>query len=1474
MGIPKFFRYVSERWPNISQLIDGTQISQFDNLYLDMNSILHTATHGNEDDIKKRLSEEEVFARIFVYIDHLFHTIKPQQTLYMAIDGVAPRAKMNQQRARRFRSAMDAETSLNRARERGDEIPEGEPFDSNSITPGTEFMHKLTTNLKYFIHEKVSSDSLWQNKNIILSGHEVPGEGEHKIMQYIRTLRAQQDYNPNTRHCIYGLDADLIMLGLSIHDTHVALLREEILYGRAQKPKALEQQNFYLLHLAIMREYLELEFQEISDELEFKFDFERLLDDFILVMFVIGNDFLPNLPDLHLNKGAFPVLLQTFKETLKHLDGYINENGTINFARFSVWLDYLSKFELMNFERDDIDVDWFNSQLENISLEGERKRKRIGKKLLLKQQKKIVGAVKPWLMKKFSETLSPDVTEEEITMTPWLEKDLAEKNIDFLKEFALELGLIVVHSDSNDTYTFKIDLDSYSMNQSAEEHQTRVAELRRSIKKFEQAIIINDEEELEEAQEKYNERFIRWKDSYYKEKVGFSIHDEDKLKEMANNYIEGLQWVLYYYYQGCPSWSWYYRYHYAPRISDIRKGLDVNISFSLDQPFKPFQQLMAVLPARSKELLPPVYRPLMYDDKSPILDLYPAEVELDKNGKTADWEAVVKLKFVDQDRLLAAMAPLDDLLTPEEKKRNIVGTDLIFVFNPQVDNVYKSPLKGVFTDIANNHCVEREYVHPSMEGRSILYGLPEGAKLGTSALAGFPTLKSIPFNAQLAYNECTIFNQPSRHHSMLLTIKDVYQSSNLSVNDVAERYLGEIVYSNWPYIRESKMVSIIDNNYVYIASEKCKKSGGTSVVRKPATPEEKKAFSSMVKNIIHGYSKKKGIVLPEVRAIARVLPVTGLIRQPDGSYQKCFSKVEELYPLQLIVEDVENKDERYMERPPLPIDEEFPTGSRVIFLGDYAYGGEATVDGYTSATRLKLTVNKQSTKAEPNIGKRRAEMDRKAVHYWPSFVVAKRLGLHPLFLSRITSRFLIEVDNRSVNVGLMVKFPARDEKVLGYARKNRESWEYSNLTLQLVDQYRKNFPDFFNALMNVDKKIPKLKDLLSRRNAEEASAMLASITAFIKDARQSFVIVPLESDSLTKASIQAVEKEIMRIADLPDQSEKRQLAKVPREAILDPRQSFALLRTQRFDLGDRVIYVQDSGKVPLFSKGTVVGYTTIGSRISIQVLFDQELAAGTTFGERLQTNRGIGVDSSCLLNISKRQFIYHSKASKQYTDKAAKKKQTNVRQPPKITPEQRRKRVEETKKQQAHEMLNRIRNENSSVPDNSNQLSGTNFANGIKGPSIIMNTQVPLNTVGKSVANNVYNAVVSQLANPAMDQNIPFGLQSAHMMANHMPHSGIVPLPPNGMVPMHQPVVFGFPPHGGAPPNMPVSRDFSRPSMVPQAFHVNAIGNITNPPVDEASTAAMKNLIHPQRQDKKEAGRSQYSGRGRKGPYRGNHAKK
>ena len=93
-------------------------------------------SHPNDVDAHYRISEEQIFTAIFSYVDMLFGKIKPKKLFFMAVDGVAPRAKMNQQRSRRFRTAKEAQEAKEKAERNGEKLPDEKAFDSNCITPG------------------------------------------------------------------------------------------------------------------------------------------------------------------------------------------------------------------------------------------------------------------------------------------------------------------------------------------------------------------------------------------------------------------------------------------------------------------------------------------------------------------------------------------------------------------------------------------------------------------------------------------------------------------------------------------------------------------------------------------------------------------------------------------------------------------------------------------------------------------------------------------------------------------------------------------------------------------------------------------------------------------------------------------------------------------------------------------------------------------------------------------------------------------------------------------------------------------------------------------------------------------------------------------------------------------------------------------------------------------------------------------
>ena len=156
LGIPKMFRWLTDQYPTINKSLStglGPQSSprQVDNFYLDMNGIIHPCTHNNEKSSVVILDETAMFKKIFSYVDLLFKIVRPTSVMYLAVDGVAPRAKMNQQRGRRFRSGQEAEEVLENIIARGELVPEGDKFDSNCITPGTDFMLKLSLAMNRWI---------------------------------------------------------------------------------------------------------------------------------------------------------------------------------------------------------------------------------------------------------------------------------------------------------------------------------------------------------------------------------------------------------------------------------------------------------------------------------------------------------------------------------------------------------------------------------------------------------------------------------------------------------------------------------------------------------------------------------------------------------------------------------------------------------------------------------------------------------------------------------------------------------------------------------------------------------------------------------------------------------------------------------------------------------------------------------------------------------------------------------------------------------------------------------------------------------------------------------------------------------------------------------------------------------------------------------------------------------------------------
>ena len=808
----------------------------------------------------------------------------------MAVDGVAPRAKMNQQRSRRFRTAKERQESLNKAEMQGADIKDS--FDSNCITPGTLFMAKLSNQLKYFVNDKITNDAQWRNVNVILSGHEVPGEGEHKIQEFIRLNKTQDDYNPNTRHCLYGLDADLIMLGLLSHEPHFCLLREEVTFGKKpEKKQSLEHQKFYLLHLSLFREYLDLEFDDMKSTLNFKYDLERIIDDFILLAIFVGNDFLPNLPGLHINDGAFELLFLSYKKILQDSDGYINELGKINLKRLQLVINHLHDFERTSYKEKFKDDELANSQIQNIS----------PFKLLENQ------TVMTTKQAKLHKTLTQSIKLGELTnKSPLiLNLPLCESEREYLHSISDKLNLNIEYDHFSEIGQPKvyITLNSAKPSKGGQSFASRInsvlgdeelededeeldvsnkedngvtndnkhydEDFIKALYSFEPKEIIEDPEDIYEVNEntldeRFENNFNEWKSDYYSTKLHFNRQQQpDEVKKIVHKYIEGIQWVIKYYYEGCASWGWFYNYHYAPKISDIVDIDSFEFSFEKGTPFRPFEQLMGVLPSASKELVPSVYRELMTDEKSPIINFYPVEFETDMNEKKQSWEAVVLIPFIEENLLLKTLKTVENSLTPEEKLRNSFGKATKFYFDETKEEFFKSFDKH-FPDITKNKCVMEDYDLPSIGPQDFRQGLVPKAQSGINSLAGFPTLYHVQFDSLIQKHGVKVFNQPSKRDSIVLVVSNLFE--NHQTKDIAKRLIGKRAFINWPFLQEVLVVGISDQN------SKFEKNLSTNIIEQIQSDPN---FDDIGDKIEKEYSEKCAVRIGSVDVLIHGLPLKG-----------------------------------------------------------------------------------------------------------------------------------------------------------------------------------------------------------------------------------------------------------------------------------------------------------------------------------------------------------------------------------------------------------------------------------------------------------------------------------------------------------------------------------------------------------------------------------------------------------------------
>jgi len=670
MGVPAFYKWIQKTFQvvfdipiapddNIKKITEGlTELDGgepiIDHLYVDCNGILHRCASIKGYNIDMMLDN------IAAYLEFLVGTIKPKQTLFLAIDGVAPRAKINQQRARRYRTACRRDLLRDEVvrlkKEWGQaNLPTDDTglstFDRNVITPGTAFMRKVGDFFHAFAQKKLhSGDPLWDQLKIIVSDCFEPGEGEHKIMHYLRTQAPLDGC-----HAVFGLDADLIFLCLLQKQRLMRVIRDQtdFDFDHFGDKKASERRLIQMVDIESLKRLLAIklcgeEVEELSSKRE-----ANLIRDFCFLVMILGNDFIPHTPSLTVGNGGVNIIMKMYKNKYLIENGgeTITEDGVLRMHRLQNFIKLLAKSE--------------NRRLCQLSGKfGRGGNSRRDKNLTIEEK---VDMCRNCLEYYFSGKNLP---------TDGFMIGLLNHNDGWvpivsllrfprLKKMGCDLEIFLAAAKKSKQVVLNRKKTKIK---AAEDHKllcpekkfaSEVAFARRRLERIDR----------KDARDKLKLGRKAWRSRWYKQ-LKESSEIDCSVSDVCNAFFKSMIWVLEYYTRGLIAWDYYYPYHYAPTLADLaahRMNPDLITNFNTEsKPLSPQTQLISILPPKSVRHLPACYRQFLQKG-SALKRYYPDDFEC--NNALCFWEhqGVALLPFLNIDLVMNKIERVQHLKTEEEK---------------------------------------------------------------------------------------------------------------------------------------------------------------------------------------------------------------------------------------------------------------------------------------------------------------------------------------------------------------------------------------------------------------------------------------------------------------------------------------------------------------------------------------------------------------------------------------------------------------------------------------------------------------------------------------------------------------------------------------------------------------------------------------------------------------------------------------
>ena len=583
MGVPKFFKWILDIDENdvlINTIINEGNIS----LYIDANCLFHPICFETLEKYNKithvDILEKKMFKNIIKYIDFLI-TFTKATFVYISVDGVCPFAKINQQRKRRYMSICDKK-NMDKINNKYNK-PINSIWSNTCISPGTEFMEKLHIEIINYINNK--------KIKILYSSYHQPGEGEHKILQYIK----QNDKDEIS--IIYGLDADLIFLAMVSEKNKIYLLRErnQIKQNKENNSKP-QNQNLPIINNSKQNLLIEEKIEKI-EKIEIKESENNFLYVNIDILKIKINTIMNNFINNNYKQYKTKINDENIKTDIKNLENFIND---FVFICFLLGNDFMPHLPSLNISTDGlytllkIYANIFNNYKEFIILKNDDQ-VFINNKFLVQIFKKLSEIEKKYF---------------EITLPTYLNR-LSRKKCISTDDYLIEIF----------NYNNVSDKEANIL-----KNDTNIIKFNNQYKyKYYEKYFKQKNNELIEITTKSYLKILKWTSIYY-------------FRRCDN-------WLEQYEFNHCPMVSDIYKYITKNNININ----DIQIMESII--LEPFQQLLSILPPQQANLLPKEFNWLMTQE-SDIIDLFPIEISLDTMNKEYRYLCVPNLPIVDPERIL------------------------------------------------------------------------------------------------------------------------------------------------------------------------------------------------------------------------------------------------------------------------------------------------------------------------------------------------------------------------------------------------------------------------------------------------------------------------------------------------------------------------------------------------------------------------------------------------------------------------------------------------------------------------------------------------------------------------------------------------------------------------------------------------------------------------------------------------------